>query len=95
MIGGMQALYSRVQYPELAVRAGVTGMATVHFIVGVDGLPRDYEVVVEKPDGLGFGAAAIDALSKTRFLPGQAGGKQVPVLMTQTIRFDLRSAVSG
>jgi periplasmic protein TonB len=87
LIGGNKALYKAVKYPEMAQRAGVEGIALIEFIVGVDGVPRDFIVKGEKPPELGFGEAAIAALQKVTFKPGKQRDRFVAVRMQQSIRF--------
>jgi periplasmic protein TonB len=89
LIGGTKALYKAVKYPEMAQRAGVEGLAQIRFVVGPDGTTRDFEIMGERPEGLGFGQAAIDALSKVRFKPGKQRDRFVPVRMSQVIKFEL------
>ncbi|MDP2360485.1 MAG: energy transducer TonB [bacterium] len=91
LIGGTEALYKAVKYPEMAQRAGVEGLAQIRFIVGADGVPRDFEIAGERPEGLGFGDAAIEALRKMKFKPGKQRDKNVAVRMQQVIRFELTS----
>lgn len=89
MIGGNDALYKLVKYPEMAQKAGVEGVAQIGFVVGADGIPREFTVMGERPKNLGFGQAAIDALSKMTFKPGRQRDRMVAVRMQQTIRFQL------
>jgi periplasmic protein TonB len=89
LIGGTEALYKLVRYPEMAQRAGVEGLAQIEFIVGPDGTPRDFVIKGERPPGLGFGDAAIAALQQVRFKPGKQRDRFVAVRMSQVIRFQL------
>jgi protein TonB len=91
MIGGNDALYKLVKYPEMAQKAGVEGVAQIGFVVGADGIPREFTILGERPKNLGFGQAAIDALSKMTFKPGRQRDRMVSVRMQQTIRFQLNS----
>jgi len=87
MIGGTAALYKMVKFPELAEKAGVEGVAMIVFTVTPNGIPADFEVRGEKPKGLGFADAAIEALRQMRFQPGYLQDKVAAVRMSQTIRF--------
>ncbi|MCA9783567.1 MAG: TonB family protein [Calditrichaeota bacterium] len=91
LVGGNEALYKLVRYPEMAQKAGVEGVAQIGFIVGADGIPREFTVLGERPKNLGFGQAAIDALSKMTFKPGRQRDRFVSVRMQQTIRFQLNN----
>jgi protein TonB len=89
LIGGTAALYKAVKYPEMAQRASVEGLAQIVFVVGPDGTPRDFVVQGERPEGLGFGDAAIAALRQMKFKPGRQRDKAVAVRMQQVIKFEL------
>ncbi len=89
LIGGTAALYKAVKYPEMAQRASVEGLAQIVFVVGPDGNPRDFVIQGERPEGLGFGDAAIEALRKMKFKPGRQRDKAVAVRMQQVIKFEL------
>jgi TonB family protein len=54
-------------YPIEAMKAGVSGDASILFLVGADGAVRD--VVVEKASIVGFGVAAQAAVAKWTFFP--------------------------
>lgn len=94
MIGGAVSLYAYLRdndlYPEMARQAGVEGLVQVGFVVGVDGMPRDIEVLDVRPRGIGFEEAALTAIAAMRFEPGVQRDKPVPVRMTQVIRFQVR-----
>lgn len=89
LVGGIAALHRRVVYPGLARRTGVEGAVLVSFVVGVDGRARDFEVLDERPQGLGFAEAAIEALRESPFSPGIQRDHPVAVRMTQALRFRL------
>ncbi|GBE29385.1 gram-negative bacterial tonB protein [bacterium BMS3Bbin04] len=93
MIGGSRALYDYLQrknlYPEMAQRANIEGVAIVKFVVDVNGNPTDVQVFQERPEGLGFGEAAVKAISAMKFSPGMQRDKAVPVRMQQKITFQL------
>jgi len=95
MSGGPTALYEKVVYPFEAAAAGVEGVTQIVFTVGSDGIPRDFEVNGEKPQGLGFAEAAIEALKQTRFQPGYLDGEAVAVRMSQTVRFEVQPQKQG
>ncbi len=91
LVGGAQALYRLVKYPELAQKAGVEGLAQIGFVVGADGIPRDFTIIGERPKSLGFGDAAIAALQQMTFKPGRQRDRFVAVSMQQTVRFQLNN----
>ena len=80
---------SKPKYPEAARRTQKEGYAIVAFTVGLDGRAADIEVIEEKPKGVGFGDAAIEAVKKWRFTPAKKGSKEVPQRVQQKITFTL------
>lgn len=56
-------------YPTQAVRRGVSGDTKIQCAVEPDGSLVDCEVLLEKPAGMGFGAAAIQASRRFRMTP--------------------------
>lgn len=90
MVGGSASLYNRIRYPKMAQEAGVPGRAQIGFVVGVDGLARDFEILGERPEGFGFATAAIEALRQVRFEPGQQWDRKVAVHMSQLVTFEVR-----
>jgi len=70
IIGGTQALYDYMKrnnlYPEMAQNAQIEGIAIVEFIVDKSGNPTGVYTKQERPEGLGFGEAAVRAVSASR-----------------------------
>lgn len=93
IIGGSAALYDYLAknnlYPEMALKAQITGDVIIVFIVDEKGNPTNVEVFQERPAGLGFGEAGVKALSAQKFTPGYQRDKPVKVKMQQVIRFRL------
>jgi protein TonB len=65
------------QYTEAARQAALEGTVVLDLVVGPDGTARDITVV----QGLGHGLteAAVAALRRCRFTPGERNGERVPV----------------
>lgn len=63
----MQA--ASVPMPPRALAEHVRGCAGIRFRIGPDGVPQDITVVADYPAGYGFGEAASDAVSRTRWAP--------------------------
>jgi periplasmic protein TonB len=79
------------EYSDAAKAAGIEGTVILDLIVSEDGSPRDITVV----QGLGHGLteAAVAALKKCRFTPGERDGKPVPVRVRGfKIRFFLQAS---
>jgi protein TonB len=92
--GGAQAIMDYINshdlYPEMARIAGINGDVLIQFVVAPDGSVRDLTVAQEKPSGLGFGEAGIEALKHMKFKPGKQRDKFVAVRMQQVIRFRIK-----
>jgi TonB family protein len=74
-------------YPPALKQAGVTGEATIGFIVDSAGIARNVNVV--KSTHADFATAAVEAVAKWKFNPGQKGGKVVNTRMQVPIVFAL------
>ena len=74
-------------YPFELKWAGITGEATVRFVVDPEGNVRDVSAVKSTLDE--FGAAAVEAIQKWKFRPGQKGGLPVGTRMQVPIVFGL------
>lgn len=92
LIGGLEELQSRIQYPDLARRAGVEGRVYVQFVVNSGGVPED--IIVVRGIGAGADEEAVRAVSTMRFEPGRQRGQIVPVKMSLPVSFRL-NAQSG
>ncbi|PID59687.1 MAG: energy transducer TonB [Ignavibacteriae bacterium] len=86
-IGGIAGIQKRIIYPEIAKRAGVQGRVFVKAFVDETGTVRKAEVV--KGIGAGCDEAAVAAVMKTRFSPGEQRGKPVKVQVSIPILFKL------
>lgn len=86
-IGGIQAIQSKVQYPEMAINEGREGRVTVQFIVNEEGKVEDAQVV----RGIGGGAdeEALRVVNETDFKPGIQKGQPVRVRFALSINFNL------
>lgn len=94
MQGGTEALYRYMQennmYPEMARNASIEGDVIVQFVVNTEGKPIDLVVAQERPQGLGFGEVAMEAIAAQTFSPGYQRDRPVSVRMQQVIRFRLQ-----
>jgi protein TonB len=88
MIGGQQALYSEIDYPDFARKAGIEGQVILQFVVDERGNVSNVQVLrgVHKL----LDEEAIRAIGEMRFRPGKQRGKAVKVRMTQPVRFRLQ-----
>lgn len=86
-VGGRIAIQRQVEYPEEARANGTEGYVLVRFVVDTQGHVRDAKIM----RGLGDGCdeAALQAIQRSRFTPGQHEGRAVPVKMLLSIPFFL------
>lgn len=87
IIGGMEAVRKNLVYPDLAIRAGVEGTVIVLAYVNKEGIVTGTEVL--RGIGGGCDEAAMEAVKKVRFNPGQQRGKAVNVKVSVPVRFRL------
>jgi protein TonB len=83
---------ARAVYPFELSRAGVTGEATISFVVDREGNVRDVSAV--KSTHAEFGTAAVEAVQKWKFQPGQRGGILVNTRMSVPVVFNLSEGPS-
>ena len=86
-VGGIQAIYENLRYPDVARRAGIEGRVSVQFTVDVNGNVSDAQVL----RGIGGGAdeEAVNAIMNTQWTPGRQRGRPVPVRFVYTVQFRL------
>jgi len=88
MIGGMEAFYNNLRYPEEARAEGLQGRTILQFVVDENGAVTR-PAVVRSSDHKILDDAALEALEKTPFSPGVQNGRNVKVQMTLPIVFRL------
>lgn len=87
IIGGLEAVKKHLDYPDLAIRAGVEGTVIVLAYVNKNGKVTGTEVL--RGIGGGCDEAAMDAVQKVTFNPGMQRGKAVNVKVSVPVRFRL------
>jgi protein TonB len=90
LIGGIASLYEVIEYPDLALRAGIEGTVVVQFVIETNGVPTNPEIM--KSGGSILDTAALEAVEKLRFKPGKQRGKPVRVRYAMPVRFKLTDA---
>jgi protein TonB len=87
-MGGLPSIYKLITYPEVAKQAGLEGKVYVLAYINENGEVDDVKVV----KGLGGGCdeATVEAVKKTKFIPGKLGGKPAKVKMSLQIQFKLK-----
>lgn len=86
-IGGIKAIEDNLVYPEHALKYGLEGSVTLKTVINHEGAVIKTEVV--KGLGLGCDEAAQDAVMKTKFNPGQNGGKPVESTLMLNVDFKI------
>lgn len=86
-VGGIQALMENVVYPEKAHEEGLEGKVILEVTVDESGAVAG--TVVKESAGDDFDKAAIDAVKKTKFTPGEKGGKKIKASVVIPFQFKL------
>lgn len=87
-IGGIEGIQKRIEYPEIARRAGVQGRVFVKAFVDEKGDVWKTELI--KGIGAGCDEAALEAVKLTKFKPGKQRGKAVKVQVSIPILFKIQ-----
>lgn len=87
LIGGLEGLHKKVEYPRRAARAGVEGRVTVQMTVTADGAVRRPRVL----QGIGGGCdeEALRVIQEARFEPAVLDGEAVPSQHSLWVQFRL------
>lgn len=85
--GGLQAIYSKVEYPKTAVNAGLQGKVYVLAFINENGGVDEVKII--KGIGGGCDEAAIAAVQSTKFSPAKNKGVAVKVKYSLPITFKL------
>jgi TonB family protein len=86
-IDGIESIQKNLVYPEHALLYGLEGEVILIATVDKEGNVKDVEVV--KGLGLGCDEAALEAVKKTKFIPGQTAGKPVESRVTLYVQFKI------
>ena len=86
-IGGLEAIYKLISYPEIAKKAGVEGKVYVLAFINENGSVDDVKLI--KGIGAGCDKVTMDAVKKSKFSPGETAGKGAKVKMSLQIQFKL------
>ncbi len=76
------------EYPAAAKKRRAEGWVELQFVVGINGVASQIEVVRAQPEGI-FDRAAIRALSRWKFKPGERDGEVIEARARTTINFKL------
>lgn len=86
---GLQSIYSKIQYPPDAQKAGVEGKVYLLIYINEKGDVDDVKVL--KGLGAGCDEAAVAAVKGTKFTPGKDNGTAIKVKLSLPIIFKLTS----
>lgn len=88
IIGGIEAIYKHLEYPQIARMAGIEGRVVVQVTIDEEGRP--IHPVVLRGIGGGCDEAAVAAIMNVRFTPGRQRGRAVRVQYSITVHFVLK-----
>ncbi|MFC1554794.1 energy transducer TonB [candidate division KSB1 bacterium] len=88
-IGGIAGIQSKIEYPEIAKRAGIEGTVRINVLVNEKGIPVETRVL-ESLGASGCDEAAIKAIMDTKFTPAKQRDKPVPFWIAIPVVFKLR-----
>lgn len=88
--GGLGAIQSKINYPEMAMKAGIEGRVVVQFVIDENGNVTN--PVVVRGIGGGCDEEALRAVKQVKFTPGRQRGKPVKVRYSLPVSFKLEKA---
>lgn len=86
-IGGIEAIYKNIKYPDMARKAGIQGRVYAIVFVNEEGDVEDVKIL--KGIGGGCDEAAVEGIKKSKFKPGTNGGVPVKVKLSIPIVFKI------
>ena len=89
LIGGIAAVQSHIEYPPLALKAGIEGRVIVQFVIDRTGQVLDPQVI--RGIGGGCDEEAVRAVLQAKFQSGLQRGRPVAVRYTLPITFRINS----
>ncbi len=87
--GGLAELQKKINYPDMARKAGIDGRVIIQFIVTEDGNVEDPRVI--RGIGGGCDKEALRVVKQAQFEPGRQRGKPVRVQYSLPIIFQLQN----
>lgn len=87
IIGGLKSIQESLEYPQLAIRAGIEGPVIIYAYV----TPTGDVAKVELAKGIGGGCdeEALKKVKEAKFSPGLQRGRPVPTKVAVRLRFTL------
>jgi len=87
LVGGMDGLRERLDYPDIARNGGIDGRVVVTAVIDERGRAENLQVASSPSEMLSY--AAIDAVRDSRFRPARRQGRAVKVRLTIPVDFEL------
>jgi protein TonB len=87
--GGLNELYSKINYPKAAQVAGIEGRVAVEFIVNDKGEVTNPRII--RSIGGGCDEEVLRVIKLMKFTPGIQNGRFVKVRMRQSVKFELQN----
>lgn len=87
-VGGLEEIYKRIEYPDIAKKANIQGKVYLLVMVNEKGGVDDVKVI--KGLGAGCEEAAVKAVKESKYTPGKNAGAPVKVKLSLSITFKLR-----
>lgn len=84
-VGGIDEIEENIVYPELAKQYNLEGTVLILAKISKRGVPTEINVI--KSLGLGCDEAAIEAVKKTKFIPGNNKGEEVDSEVSFSLNF--------
>lgn len=88
LVGGLASLQKKINYPEMARKAGIEGRVYVQFVVNKKGRVENPRVM--RGIGGGCDKEALRVIKQAKFRPGMQRGRPVKVQMSLPIVFRLQ-----
>lgn len=89
-VGGIEEIESNIIYPQLARQYKLEGSVLITAKISARGIPENIRVI--KGLGLGCSEAAVEAVKKTKFVPGKNNGDIIETDVTFKLNFRIREA---
>ena len=87
-VGGQEAFFSELRYPDSARERGIEGTVLLNFIVTEQGLPENIEVA-QSSGNRALDDSAVRTMERMRFIPGVNNGERAAINATFPVIFRL------
>lgn len=87
-VGGVNAIYDKIEYPKVALQAGIEGKVFLQFLVTKEGKVENIEVLRSLHPLCD--KEAVEAVKATKFKPGRQRGRPVAVRFSLSISFRIQ-----